>query len=281
MSNVISVIFLSAIAFFFVKSIVQKNVNYKNECVSLGILGTFVGISVGLFYFNTQSISQSIPFFLDGLKTAFITSGAGITASIILSLLNPKEQDTQHLESLIALQSENNIIVANVLNDIKDSTATEIVANLRKIVDEFNQNVEQQFGDNFRELNGAVKEMVEWQKNYKDHIETHQQTLADNHSQYLNRVKVVETIENKKIEKMDRQFSVFLNKFNGLYETLLEKEKNIKTLVDSFEADSIKVSASLSNNVAKVNKQIADSASLAEENLTLLIGVANGKLKYA
>ncbi len=53
---------------------------------SLGILGTFTGITVGLgnFSFETrQAIDQSIPQLLGGLKMAFVTSIAGMTLSLL------------------------------------------------------------------------------------------------------------------------------------------------------------------------------------------------------
>ena len=55
-----------------------------NVAVSLGILGTFVGIYLGLLEFDVANISDSIPELLEGLKTAFVTSIAGLIASIFL-----------------------------------------------------------------------------------------------------------------------------------------------------------------------------------------------------
>lgn len=55
-----------------------------NVAVSLGILGTFVGIYLGLLEFDVEKISDSIPNLLEGLKTAFATSIAGLISSIIL-----------------------------------------------------------------------------------------------------------------------------------------------------------------------------------------------------
>lgn len=49
---------------------------------SLGILGTFVGIIVGLMRFDSAHIDASIPQLLDGLKTAFITSLAGMGSAV-------------------------------------------------------------------------------------------------------------------------------------------------------------------------------------------------------
>lgn len=51
---------------------------------TLGILGTFVGIFIGLIGFDVNNLPASVPRLLEGLKTAFITSIAGMVASLIL-----------------------------------------------------------------------------------------------------------------------------------------------------------------------------------------------------
>ena len=50
----------------------------------LGILGTFVGIYLGLKDFDTNNIEQSVPPLLAGLKTAFLTSIFGILKPSVL-----------------------------------------------------------------------------------------------------------------------------------------------------------------------------------------------------
>lgn len=52
---------------------------------TIGILGTFGGIAYGLWFFNPEEIEKSIPTLLQGLKTAFFASIAGIALSIIFS----------------------------------------------------------------------------------------------------------------------------------------------------------------------------------------------------
>lgn len=54
---------------------------------TLGVLGTFIGITIGLYFFNTLDLDKSIPKLLSGLKTAFFTSLAGMIGSLILSKL--------------------------------------------------------------------------------------------------------------------------------------------------------------------------------------------------
>lgn len=70
------------------KSLMEKRhwiETIPNAVSTLGVLGTFLGISLGLLCFNTQDLSTSIPQLLEGLKTAFFTSLAGMVGSLILS----------------------------------------------------------------------------------------------------------------------------------------------------------------------------------------------------
>ncbi len=62
---------------------------------TLGVLGTFLGITIGLLAFDTSNLEQSIPELLDGLKTAFFTSLAGMLGSLFLSrIVNAKYDDS-------------------------------------------------------------------------------------------------------------------------------------------------------------------------------------------
>lgn len=60
---------------------------------TLGVLGTFYGITEGLLAFDTSNLDESIPKLLDGLKTAFITSLTGMIGSMYLSYKVNRKQD--------------------------------------------------------------------------------------------------------------------------------------------------------------------------------------------
>ena len=67
---------------------------------SLGILGTFTGIVIGLLNFDPAQLDASIGKLLDGLKTAFITSITGMGAGILFkvlstTLLKPMESESE------------------------------------------------------------------------------------------------------------------------------------------------------------------------------------------
>ena len=68
----------------------------KSQIVSVGVLGTFVGIFIGLQAFNPSDIVNSVNEILVGLKTAFFTSIVGMSVSTVLSIIqkfNPKRED--------------------------------------------------------------------------------------------------------------------------------------------------------------------------------------------
>lgn len=67
---------------------------------SLGILGTFTGIVIGLLNFDPTQLDASIGKLLNGLKTAFITSIAGMFAGIFFKVvstiwLKPTEAESE------------------------------------------------------------------------------------------------------------------------------------------------------------------------------------------
>jgi hypothetical protein len=77
---------------YFNQTLVQKQINVEfwksipGMFVGLGILGTFVGLTLGISDFNFSSsdkILDSIETLIGGIKTAFLTSLHGISLSIL------------------------------------------------------------------------------------------------------------------------------------------------------------------------------------------------------
>jgi len=210
MANIITVSIVGLIVILFLLSINKNSKrNYKNEIVSLGVLGTFIGIAIGLFYFNVTDIKTSMPLLLDGLKTAFVTSGVGIFFSIIISILKP----------------------------IK-SNKSETINALELVVKDFNKNLTEQFGDNFKQLNESVKAMIVWQDNYKTQIVKSEESLNSVLTQ-LQKVELMKENEQKNIE------AIILN--------LKESSNDVKT-------------------------SLKDTTNIVKEQMQLLLREANRKL---
>ncbi|EKO3423122.1 MotA/TolQ/ExbB proton channel family protein [Vibrio fluvialis] len=94
-ATLITDLFLIVLFFIFFISMWWKNLDKHHSftsytptlLTSLGILGTFTGIISGLLDFNTTDIDNSIGPLLEGLKTAFITSLAGMLLSILYKIV--------------------------------------------------------------------------------------------------------------------------------------------------------------------------------------------------
>jgi len=200
-----------------------------NVMTSLGILGTFVGIVIGLLNFDVQNIDASIRFLLEGMKTAFITSLVGMLCSILFKTIDtwkfapardastaPDEVTPGHILSSLERQnvsletmlrslsaSEEGSVVGQlkmVRTDLSDAanrqrqsreqfesrlfvemqtfadllskSATEVVIEaLRQVIIDFNRNLTEQFGENFKALDESVKKLVQWQVQYGEQIE--------------------------------------------------------------------------------------------------------------
>ncbi|MDD2653067.1 MAG: hypothetical protein PHX44_08470 [Sulfurimonas sp.] len=171
--TIITIVITIWILMLFVMSIKKNSIrNFKGEIVSLGVLGTFIGIAIGLFGFDATDIKSSMPSLLEGLKTAFITSGIGIFFSIVLSISKPLQ-----------------------------SSKSQTLQALETVVREFNSNLTSQFGDNFKELNESVKNMILWQDNYKMHISKSEENLKSILGQ-LEKVEVIKEQEQKYIQEL-------------------------------------------------------------------------------
>lgn len=60
----------------------------------------------------------------------------------------------------------------NTFAEILSRSATEqIIDALRQVIADFNQHIEEQFGENFKHLNDAVGKLLQWQENYKQQLQ--------------------------------------------------------------------------------------------------------------
>ncbi|MGL4653186.1 hypothetical protein [Cetobacterium sp.] len=69
----------------------KENTTIPNLIAGLGIIGTFLGIFMGLLQFDTANLDKSIPKLLEGMKTAFFTSLVGLVLSNILKSFQSKK----------------------------------------------------------------------------------------------------------------------------------------------------------------------------------------------
>lgn len=110
---------------------------------SIGVLGTFAGITLGLINFDPNNLDESIPLLLGGLKTAFFTSLAGMLGSMVLSKIvssgyDNKDNGVSDINQAAGLitQSVANMEKANAEKlEAIDATQKQFVAQLKTMAE--------------------------------------------------------------------------------------------------------------------------------------------------
>ena len=172
----------------------RVGMTYFNSGVSgmltgLGILGTFLGLSLGLGSFrgdDIYTISDNVGPLLSGMKVAFHTSVYGILFSLIFNLVyrSVMADAYEKLESFLfvfrqttqpqaAREDENNAVMvvyqAGMLSALKQMVelmkgeAREQTAGLERIVDKFTERMQISLGADFERLGGTLKRAGEAQ----------------------------------------------------------------------------------------------------------------------
>lgn len=177
---------------------------------SIGIFGTFLGVALGLMDFDTSDIEGSVPKLIEGLKTAFWSSIAGLLAAMSIKMrhvikhVRNYETETQYtgatVDDLATLLGDirlvlnksgladigDNIqagtrgleqhlerlerVISQYQQEMVDANSNALTDAITDLMTSFNDKITVQYGDNFRQLNQAVGRMVEWQENYKGEL---------------------------------------------------------------------------------------------------------------
>ncbi len=208
----------------------QVGMTYFNSTVSgtmtgLGILGTFLGLSMGLGSFNGNdiyTISDNVGPLLAGMKVAFHTSVYGIFFSLIFTYVHrcvmsyayDKLEEFLSLyrecvEPAVSTSDENMkamlLYQANLANSMKELTnlmkgqADNQIKGVEQIVDRFTEQMEKALCTDFNKLgstlNRVCQEQVIYSENYKKMEQTTQSLISAN----LSLQKTVETLLDRQV----------------------------------------------------------------------------------
>ena len=258
---------------------------------TIGVIGTFFGIFIGLQDFDVNNIDSSVPTLLNGLKTAFVTSLLGMSLSVVLrfiTALTPQNttstqsavdvlnditrrmsemqaDSSKHHEAMMHEMVESiakpifseisqlrrdtrtsNEILKEFLeqskaqhkehmeefrsfaNHMVENTHQELIKALETVIKDFNQQLTTQFGENFKQLNVAVGRMIEWQENYKTHVESMEE-------QAKRSMDAIESCE-QSIKEIQNSAQTIPNAIQPLSSTLNNIETALSQLTDELSA---------------------------------------------
>ena len=170
---------------------------------TLGILGTFVGIALGLADFNVNEVQKSVPSLIDGIKTAVWASAWGIFCALsvkvrevlfgsgshsaiqsgatiddladILDSLHMALVGGAQANLLTQMQQEHrenkelleklNLTLNTFCDKAVGGYSETMIDALKEVIHEFNSKVNVQFGSNFQQFSDEVKSSNEEHKN--------------------------------------------------------------------------------------------------------------------
>ena len=200
---------------FFNQNIIQKSMNIglwkgmPGMFVGLGILGTFVGLSIGISGFNfssSKNILDSIQTLIDGIETAFLTSLHGIALSIIFGYT--KKLAFNKLEVVIYQ-------LCSVLNAKFKFTKEEKIQETRKEREEFFQKWETIYNKG----NLEVKETIISEfKNCLEQLKKNSEELFQKNGKLLNQYR----------QEIQNSISGLNENLNALFITKDEKGNEIR-----------------------------------------------------
>ncbi len=292
--------------FFFFRFNARTVSNAPTVLTSIGIFGTFLGIAIGLSDFNTEDIKGSVPTLIDGLKTAFWSSVMGIFCALTIKIrhlfviqkithaenshgatiddivnelsdvnkaLVGEEESTLLSQMKLMRQDSNDKLdslkqsMEDFIKDMAENNSTALIEALNEVIRDFNAKINEQFGENFKQLNEAVGKMLEWQERYKLQMEemiAQQKITADS------MVTATKSYEDA-VENTGR-FSEVANDLSDIVKTLeLQREhihnsvKELALLIESAKTGLPDIEAKISQLVTQVTQSVQNNSNAMEE----------------
>lgn len=292
MELVVTIIFgilVAYILYFFLKEKqYSKESVLGNIASTIGVLGTFVGISIGLWKFNPNDITSSVPLLLSGMKIAFATSIIGMVASIFMKYIALKNEDEENIDDIMELfntmiaesRNVNNTLIENqkqtenVLNKVSEIWASHqenLTVVLKNEIASLNNNTIskqeeligefKKLGECFTLLNSGVNNLLTWQENYKETIENTTKELEI----------VIQTIHNadESIESISKNSSLIKENNENLSEVLKEINKTQNVIIDSNKS-IIEISNTAKESIPQINEHFTNIDNRTKESTAYL-----------
>ena len=174
-----------------IKNVLANNANNSPEALFQELKQAIDELPIE--FKKQTTLLDSIKSSLAGEGDASVTTQLGKLRSDMRDSL--KDMDTsnkQRSESLNSTLTSNFDNLTQKFEDfariVAENNSKAFIEALEKAMRDFNNNITEQFGENFKELNRAVGELLTWQNNYKSHVET----LTGNFEVALNSVAAIQ-----------------------------------------------------------------------------------------
>ena len=243
----------------------EKRNFYINLLPILGVIGTFLGICLGLANFDSTEIESSVPQLLQGLKTAFWTSFIGTSWAVFLNIRysskDKEENDEEEEVSLLKLQIEElqklNTNFYNLVEENKKEKDSLYQIN-KEILDGIKaNNIMQEQLSQIEDLKAIKQELIllNQKQDTRDEILNKVLDSLNSSKLILEEINSLKEILNTIVEKQNNKDECLnkildninssktiledINSFKEILKSILEKQNNkdepIKLILEKFE----------------------------------------------
>lgn len=267
---------------------------------TIGVLGTFYGIFIGLQEFNVEDITGSIPTLLEGLKTAFTTSLVGITLSIFCGAwiqylgakgpTGPEEEQSDtpknELDALekviLLLQQGNNHLVSENDNSVYTNLSklrNEVGGLTRTLGGSDESSIKTQLGhlqnmvrDQLGEIGSKVENvnqtMVENQRTLGKQLDSFNETLAQNNTEALVGVMqaATESFNNQMSALVERLVQENFQELNNSVQQMNQWQVENKEMVQKLTEQFVQVSDNLTQSSTALTGITTSTTQLLSDN---------------
>lgn len=256
------------------KSILEKIKAIKNSsstCILLGVLGTFVGLSLMLLTINTNDIINSLPATINSMQTAFITSICGIICSISINIILGYHDCEQILLQLM-LKCEN--LLTSEISHKKSQSINDKIEDVKNTIKQISKSIEsiEKFDQSIRKLDKQINIMnIKFMKlfdKYDTQEDINKEILIDIKETSKN---IFESTENQYkireyIRNLSASFALYERTTQDLLSKLVNHEKQITNTQSNLNNEQIK----LDDTVRHLASVIALSTQDIDQKLNLI-----------
>lgn len=236
---------------------------------TMGIFFCFAGIAWGLLDFDPSDIKSSVPHLLQGIRTSFWASVTGIGFALTIKIrymlfgdaaapatgdesgatiddlsehlarLNrrvSKGESTSVTDEIIKLSNDVNsgflkltASFEKYADKVAESNSKALINALQEVIRDFNAKINEQFGENFKQLNTAVGRLLRWQVQYEAQLNSLiQQETATRKTMSEAALRYTELVSKSTV------FNSVAESLNGLLTSLESQRSHLETSLTGF-----------------------------------------------
>lgn len=223
--------------------------------VGLGLLGTFLGLTVGITFFDSSdssNIQQSIQNLLDGMGTAFSTSLLGMAASLIYTFFDKTMRNNLHknLYSFTESVDEKCFIDDNSLQELKQTALIEKMIDAVKSELNTKLTYSNESGENVT-IGNAIREILTENAEQSKALKSFSTDLAlelnNGFDEVLSRqmqqkilplMESVDATTKSVVEHIDQMASTVASPASNMMESVVDElKKSMTTIIDEFKTN--------------------------------------------